>query len=90
MSDAPETREEYFSLADKYRNELYHIIVDFSGRDNADEFILFLDEQSNSIASILHQTWADAPDKPWIHSIPGWHVLCDLCSEDYVLDESQE
>ena len=90
MSDAPKTREEYFSLAKRYRDELSNIITDFSGRDNAEEFILFLNEQSNSIALILHQAWSDAPDRPWIHSIPGWHVLCDLCSEDYVLYETGE
>ena len=32
----------------------------------------------------------DAHDRPWIHSIPGWHVLCDLCIEDCVLDETGE
>ena len=90
MSDAPRNREEYFSLAEQYRDELFNIIAGFSGRDNAEEFTLFLNERSNSIASIFHQAWADAPDKPWIHSIPGWHVLCDLCSEDYVLYEDEE
>ena len=90
MASAPKTREEYFSLAEQYRDELFNIITDFSGRDNAEEFILFLNEQSNSIAPIFHQAWADAPDMPWIHAIPGWHVLCDLCSEDYVLYEDGE
>ena len=90
MSGALKTREEYFSLAEQYRNELFNIITGFSGRDNAEEFTLFLNERSNSIASIFHQAWADAPDKPWIHFIPGWYVLCDLCSEDYVLDEAGE
>ena len=90
MPSATRNREEYFSLAEQYREELFDIIVDFSGRDNAEEFLLFLNERSNSIASVLHQAWSDAPDKPWIHSIPGWHVLCDLCSEDYVLYEDGE
>ena len=90
MASAPKTREEYFSLAERFQDELFDIIVDFSGRDNAEEFTLYLNERSNSIASVLHQAWSDAPDKPWIHSIPGWHVLCDLCSEDYVLDETVE
>ena len=90
MSDAPRNREEYFSLAERFQDELFDIITNFSGRDNAEEFILFLNERSNSIASILHQAWSDAPDSPWIHSIPGWNVLCDLCSEDYVLDETEE
>ena len=90
MSDAPRNREEYFSLAERFQCELFDVIMSFSGRDNAEEFTLFLNERSNSIASIVHQAWADAPDKPWIHFIPGWHALCDLCSEDYVLDETEE
>ena len=90
MPSAPRNREEYFSLAEQYSDELFDIIVDFSGRDNAEEFLLFLNERSNSIASIFHQAWSDAPDRPWIHSIPGWNALCDLCSEDYVLDETGE
>ena len=90
MSDAPRNREEYFSLAKRFQDELFNIITGFSGRDNAEEFILFLNEQSNSIALILHQAWSDAPDRPWIHTIPGWHVLCDLCSEDYVLYKDEE
>ena len=90
MSDAPRNREEYFSLAEQYRDELFNIIADFSGRDNAEEFTIFLNERSNSIAPIFHQAWADAPDRPWIHSLLGWNALCDLCSEDYVLDETGE
>ena len=90
MASAPKTREEYFSLAEQYRDELFNIIANFSGRDNAEEFTLFLNERSNSIAPILHQAWADAPDRPWIHSIPGWNALCYLCSEDYVIYEGGE
>ena len=90
MPSAPRNREEYFSLAYQHHDELFNIIADFSGRDNAEEFTLFLNERSSSIAPIFHQAWADAPDRPWIHSIPGWHALCDLCSEDYVLYEGGE
>jgi hypothetical protein len=31
--------------------------------------------------SVLHDAWFNAPDQPWIRSIPGWMVLCDLCSD---------
>lgn len=36
---------------------------------------------------ILVQTWNDAPDRPYIHGWPSWHILCDLCSESSVLYE---
>ena len=90
MPSAPRNREEYFSLAEQYRDYLSDIIAEFSGRDNAEKFLLFLNERSNSIASVLPRVWSDAPDRPWLHSIPGWDVLCDLCSEDYVLYEDGE
>ena len=90
MPSAPRNREEYFSLAEQYRDDLSDIIAEFSGRDNAEKFLLFLNERSNSIASVLPRVWSDAPDRLWIHSIPGWDVLCDLCSEDYVLYEDGE
>jgi hypothetical protein len=35
----------------------------------------------------LDQVWIDAPDSPVIHTWPGWHDLCDLCSESWVFHE---
>jgi hypothetical protein len=35
----------------------------------------------------LNAAWGAAPDHPGIHGIPGWHVLCDLCSEEWCLHE---
>lgn len=29
----------------------------------------------------LQLTWDRLPDRPWIHQIPGFGVLCDLCSD---------
>lgn len=34
--------------------------------------------------------WRMAPDDRSIHSIPGWGVLCDLCSEDWVFNSEGE
>lgn len=30
---------------------------------------------------VLQETWENAPDAAVIHTWPGWHALCDLCSE---------
>lgn len=38
------------------------------------------------ISRWFNQLWAVAPDQPWIHGIPGWGTLCDLCSETWVFD----
>ncbi len=39
---------------------------------------------------LLEQAWGAAPDSPRIHSIPGWSVLCDLCSEGHAIREEEE
>lgn len=31
---------------------------------------------------LLNDAWWNAPDRPEIHSIPGWDILCDLCSDN--------
>jgi len=31
--------------------------------------------------------WGAAPDDYYIHSIPCWHILCDLCSEEWVFED---
>lgn len=33
------------------------------------------------MGAILQKAWDNAPDKGWIHDLPGWHLLCDLCSD---------
>ena len=45
------------------------------------------------LATYFQLTWDAAPDQPHIHGIPGWSLLCDLCSESHVLftkEENQE
>jgi hypothetical protein len=41
------------------------------------------------LARYFHAAWAAAPDDRSIHSLPSWGVLCDLCSEDYVLHDEE-
>ncbi len=42
------------------------------------------------LVNYLNQTWQNAPDEFWIHELPSWGVLCDLCSESYVLEDENE
>lgn len=41
------------------------------------------------LLTYLNAFWAAAPDQPYIHSIPGWGALCDLCSENWVFYEEE-
>jgi len=45
------------------------------------------DRDGYKLLRYLNGAWNEAPDKPWIHEIPAWDVLCDLCSESYCLEE---
>ena len=38
-------------------------------------------KQDSEVYRIIHEVWFRVPDKQWIHSISGWGILCDLCSE---------
>lgn len=44
------------------------------------------DRDHDALGHFLDLLWAAAPDKPYIHSWPGWGDLCDLCSERWVFD----
>lgn len=45
------------------------------------------EEEDERLLHYLHEAWWKAPDKPTIHQIPGWGILCDLCSESWVFGE---
>ena len=42
------------------------------------------------ITSYLNAFWIHAPDEQWIHTIPGWGALCELCSEVWVFEEDEK
>ena len=43
--------------------------------------------QNPEICRYLFAAWDAAPDREYIHSNPSWGVLCDLLSEEWVLNE---
>lgn len=46
-------------------------------------------ERNNELAGFFEGVWHAAPDHGSIHTNKGWGVLCDLCSESYVLYENE-
>ena len=38
------------------------------------------------LVRLFNQAWFAAPDKPEIHSWPGWNDFCNLCSEEWVFN----
>lgn len=41
------------------------------------------------MARLLNACWIAAPDSRKIHGWPSWHVLCDLCSEEWVFEPEE-
>lgn len=99
----PTTKEEWWSLLDKHWKVLndilahyldYRAYMDYSGKPTErtmEQIVFDLKEQRNpDIARYLNSAWWQAPDSSYIHSIPGWGLLCDLCSEEYVLYDDDQ
>lgn len=99
----PTTAEEYWLVAEKYLEELSQIVYKFYGKNyvtsdgrTADQAVIKAILKANlrkgpeSFVRILNNSWSEAPDSGEIHLIPGWNVLCDLCSESYLVLQEQE
>lgn len=79
-------RAKWWKLFLRHEPELRDIAIRFKAVDALHWEHLIVDRNINVLGEVLQTAWENAPDQPWIHSIPGWHVLCDLCS-DYVFGE---
>ncbi|MGE3320394.1 MAG: hypothetical protein AB7I18_13960 [Candidatus Berkiella sp.] len=86
----PKTKEEYWDTVDRYWEDLYDILVRYLPKEDlakADHYRL---EKNPAVSKLFNDAWWNAPDHRSIHSIPSWHVLCDLCSESYLVYEGEE
>ena len=43
------------------------------------------ESEDRGLVDYFQEAWWRALDSSSIHNIPGWHVLCDLCSECCIL-----
>lgn len=98
MYSYPKTKDGWWANVDEYWDDLYSILLSFLpivdvGADigltiRLDKKVQLLkDNKDIELARYFGMAWARAPDDSSIHNIPSWHVLCDLCSEEYVLYE---
>ena len=97
----PTTSEEYWWTVDNYWSYLLAIMGRYGPPLKLDS--MFDGNQISSITIVnatrwkenrdirlveyFNATWAAAPDCGTIHQIAGWHILCDLCSEAYLVYE---
>lgn len=83
------TREEWWFLVDKNWGDLHSIIARFAPGNGKGAAKVKEDRDAVTLYNYLNAAWYRAPDKKWIHSIPGWGMLCDLCS-DFPEDNKEE
>ncbi|MCK9458183.1 MAG: hypothetical protein M0R80_00710 [Proteobacteria bacterium] len=55
--------------------------------DPIERFEQYRTEKNPKLASLLNETWFGMPESTEVRSYPGFGVLCNLCSEAYVLQE---
>ena len=93
----PKNKEEWWSVVSEYWVELLTIIERYAPAYINDErglpikthlYVTKLKQNKDiALATVFQETWGAAPDEGTIHLNPAWNVLCDLCSENYVLFE---
>lgn len=85
----PKNKEEYWQIVDEYWESLLNILQTFCSKEEVLQADQFRHQRNADIVDSFGQAWSRAPDDYAIHKINSWHILCDLCSESYVLsDES--
>ena len=52
--------------------------------------ILQDNKDHEKLLTYLNIMWNVAPDQKWIHTVNGWSILCDLCSESWMFNELEE
>ena len=89
MTSYPTNKEEYWHIVDQHWPDLINIIFMYAPEMvNAAEKAR-LEQDAWVITDAFNMAWGNAPDSPHIHYIPSWHILCDLCSESYVLFDEE-
>lgn len=88
--NTPTSYDEYWFTVDAYWDQLYAILVKFLPTEKLEHADAYRLNKDSEILSLFNDAWFNAPDNRSIHSIPGWHILCDLCSESYLLEVELE
>ena len=59
-------------------------------RNPVDVFDEYVKTRNPEIVSLFNETWFGMPESSEVRSVPGFGLLCDLCSECDVLYEGEE
>lgn len=87
----PITAERAEQVSQKIRKEIVENSKDVYGNyeDPQRRFEALLKDKNSDINTIINETYWGMPESWNVRSEPGFGVLCDLCSEKYVLFEEE-
>ena len=103
MKPYPKTKEQWWENVDDCWIHLIKILERYIGMQDMEdvrgnlttepryiEILRMKKERNPELVRYFNGAWWNAPGSPSIHQIPGWGVLCDLCSEEHVLYEEKK
>lgn len=81
-----QTAQQWWDILKDWWDEITAIWYKFIPDTPSPEILLAARKRRDpALVRFCHVAWMNAPDNGTIHAIPGWEVLCDLCSECHVL-----
>lgn len=84
------TAQEWWKEVDSRWEDLMEIIYAYAPCQ-IERAISCKRQKSPQLARVLNMIWHRAPDnRSVLYSFAGWGVLCDLCSEEWVLYDDDE
>lgn len=83
MYQYPRTAQEWWNVLTEWWDELVAIWCKFIPEVTwkRQSLVEMRKRRDMTLEGYCHQAWSNAPDDGSIHAIPGWRILCDLCSE---------
>ena len=81
----PETAEQWWALVEQYHDELCELVSAFHPCNHS-----YTDFVITAASAEAACEWFGMPESTEVRSYPGFGVLCNLCSESYVLYEGDE
>lgn len=85
----PISKEGYWETVDQYWDKIVNILSQFLGSASVSHATILKESKNPRLAEYFQAAWFAAPDDGKIHLIPAWEILCDLCSESYLIFDEQ-
>ena len=65
-----------------HRGDLKNLVKQFAEDLSRDFNKAIMEDSTDELAIILQKTFDNAPNSGYVHNIPGWAVLCNLCEKE--------